>query len=72
LALLKSNLGTTPTLSIMDLGLLAGIGMLVVWAIVALGFDGPGYIHLLLTVGVALVIYRIVVRGTPSASDNKS
>jgi hypothetical protein len=55
----------------MDLGLIAGIVMLVVWAIVALVFDGPGYIHLLLTVGVALVIYRIVVRGTPTASDPK-
>jgi uncharacterized membrane protein len=48
----------------MDLALIAGIAMLVVWAIVALGFSGPGWIHLLLTVGVTLVIYRIVVRGT--------
>jgi hypothetical protein len=47
----------------MDLGILAGIALLVVWAVVALGFNGPGWIHLLLTVGVFLVIWRIVVRG---------
>jgi hypothetical protein len=55
----------------MDLGLLAGIGMLVVWAVVALVFDGPGFIHLLLTLGVALIIYRIVVRGTKQGIGNR-
>jgi hypothetical protein len=47
----------------MDLGLLVGIAMIVVWAIGALVYEAPGWIHLLLTVGVFLVIYRIVVRG---------
>jgi len=50
-----------------DLGLVAGIVMLVVWAIAALVMDGPGWVHLLLTVGVFLIIYRIVARGTPDA-----
>ena len=50
----------------MDLGIIAGITMLVVWAIGALVLDGPGWIHLLLTVGVSVVIWRIVVRGTPA------
>ncbi len=45
----------------MDLGLLAGIGLIIIWAIGALVLEAPGWIHLLLTVGVALVIYRIVV-----------
>jgi len=49
----------------MDLGILAGVGMLVVWAIGTFAFEAPGWIHLLLTVGVFLIIYRIVVRGTP-------
>jgi uncharacterized membrane protein len=49
----------------MDLGILLGVVLLAVWAIGALMYDGPGWIHLLLTVGVTLVIYRIVVRGTP-------
>jgi hypothetical protein len=37
--------------------------MIVLWAIAALVFDGPGWVHLLLTVGVFTVIWRIVVRG---------
>jgi len=49
----------------MDLGLLAAVVMLVVWAIGSLAFDGPGWIHLLLSVGVMLLIWRIVVRSTP-------
>jgi len=47
----------------MDLGLGIGVALIVIWAIVALGFNGPGWIHLLLTVGVFIVIWRIVVRG---------
>ena len=47
----------------MDLGILVGIGLLVIWAIGALMFDAPGWIHLLLTVGVFLILWRIVVRG---------
>jgi hypothetical protein len=47
----------------MDLGILAGIALLVIWAIGALMYDAPGWIHLLLTVGVFLILYRIVVRG---------
>ncbi len=39
--------------------------MLVVWAIGTFAFEAPGWIHLLLSVGVFLIIYRIVVRGTP-------
>jgi hypothetical protein len=51
----------------MDLGIVAGIIMLVVWAFVAL-HNGPGWIHLLLTLGMALIIWRIVVRGTKIGS----
>jgi len=47
----------------MDIGILIGIALIVIWAIGALAFDGPGWIHLLLTVGVFVVIWRIVVRG---------
>ena len=46
----------------MDLGIIAAIAMLVIWAIGALIFDGPGWIHVLLTVGVSMLIWRIVVR----------
>jgi hypothetical protein len=47
----------------MDLGLLAGIALIVIWAVGALVFDGPGWLNLLLTVGVFLVLLRIVVLG---------
>lgn len=46
----------------MDIGILGGIALLVIWAIAAY-FDGPGWVHLLLTVGVFVIIWRIVVRG---------
>ena len=42
----------------MDLGILLALALIVVWAVVALGFNGPGWIHLLLTVGVSLFIWR--------------
>ena len=49
----------------MDLGILAALAMLVVWAVGTFAFEAPGYIHLLLTAGVFLLIWRIVVRGSP-------
>ena len=49
----------------MDIGIIAGVGMLVVWAVGTFAFEAPGWIHILLSVGVFLIIYRIVVRGTP-------
>jgi uncharacterized membrane protein len=48
----------------MDVGVITAVAMLVVWAVVALGYNGPGWIHLLLTGGVTLLIYRVVARGT--------
>lgn len=48
----------------MDLGIIAAIAMLVVWAIVTFTTTAPGWTHLLLTMGMFLLIYRIVVRGT--------
>jgi len=48
-----------------DLGMVAAILMLVVWAVGTVAFEAPGWLHILLTVGVFLLIHRIVVRGTP-------
>ncbi len=47
----------------MDIGIVVAVAMLVVWAIGALVYEAPGWIHLLLTFGVSLLIWRIVVRG---------
>lgn len=51
----------------MDLRMLGAIALLVIWAIGALVMEGPGWIHLLLTIGVSLLIYSVVVRGSSRA-----
>ena len=48
----------------MDLGIVAAIAMLGVWAFITFTTTAPGWIHILLTMGMCLLIYRIVVRGT--------
>ena len=39
----------------MDLGIIVAIIMLIMWAIGALVMQGPGWIHLLLTAGLAKI-----------------
>jgi hypothetical protein len=53
----------------MDFSLLAGIVMLVAWGGFTYTTDAPGWIHLLLTGGVFLIIWRIVARDTPAGPD---
>ena len=53
----------------MDLGIAAAIAMLIIWAIGTVAFEAPGWLHILLSVGVFLLIHRIVIRGTPAAAD---
>ena len=49
----------------MDLGLVAAIAMLIVWAVLTfIVNDVPGITHALLTGGVALFIWRIVKRSS--------
>ena len=45
----------------MDIGIITAIAMLLVWGIGTFAFEAPGWIHLLLTVGVSMLIWRIVV-----------
>lgn len=53
-----------------DLGLLAAIAMLVVWAVITfIVNDAPGITHALLTAGVSLLIWRIVKRSEPAAPE---
>jgi uncharacterized membrane protein len=51
----------------MDLGIIAAIVMLAIWAFITFTTTAPGWIHILLTMGMFLLIYRIVVRGTRGA-----
>ena len=48
----------------MDFGIIAAVVMLAIWAFVTFTTTAPGWIHILLTVGMFLLIYRIVIRGT--------
>ena len=60
----------------MDLGILLAVLLIAIWAVVALGFSGPGWIHLLLTVGVSLFIWRWASRKpagkSASATDGRA
>jgi hypothetical protein len=47
----------------MDLGILAAAAMLAVWGIATVFFDAPGWVHLLLTAGAFLLVWRIVANG---------
>ncbi len=49
----------------MDFWIIAGVTMLVGWAWITFTTTAPGFVHLFLTLGVFLIIWRIVVRGTP-------
>jgi hypothetical protein len=48
----------------MDLGIILAILMLVGWGVATFAYEAPGWVHGLLTLGVFLLIWRIVVRGT--------
>jgi uncharacterized membrane protein len=52
----------------MNLGVIGALVLLLAWAIAALVIEGPGWVHLLLTVGVSLLIYSIVVRSSTRAT----
>ncbi len=51
----------------MNLRLYGGILMLIVWAVVTVTTEAPGYVHLLLVFGVFLLIWGVTLRGAPAA-----
>lgn len=53
----------------MDLGIVAAVAILAVWGVATFTTEVSGWVHALLTAGVFLLIWRIVVRGTPGAGD---
>jgi hypothetical protein len=55
----------------MDLGIIGALALIVIWAVAALVLQGPGWVHLLLTLGVSLLIYRVVMRGSSSGKASK-
>lgn len=53
----------------MDIGLLAALVMLLLWVAGTFFLDAPGWINLLLSVGVFLIIWRITVRTAGRTND---
>ncbi len=54
----------------MDVALIAGIVMLILWAAGTFFLDAPGWINLLLSAGVFVVIWRITMR-TAGRTNNR-
>lgn len=55
----------------MDLGIIVAIVMLIGWAIMTFFFEAPGFVHFFLTLGVTMLIWRIVKRSTPELPKGK-
>lgn len=56
----------------MDLGIVAALIMLIVWAVLTFTTEAPGYVHLLLTIGFFVLFWRISARaGTKGTSSKK-
>ena len=54
-----------PRPSIAALAIPIGVLMLLFWTVSILTIETPGWMHLLLTLGVFLVIWGVVRRGSP-------
>jgi hypothetical protein len=55
----------------MNREIVGALVLLVIWAVVALLMNGPGWVHLLLTVGVSLLIYGVVLRSDRSVRPDR-
>lgn len=51
--------------------MIGAVAMLVVWAVGTFAFAAPGWIHLLLTVGLSLLIWRIIARDAPDEPSHR-
>ena len=49
----------------MDIGIIGAVLILIGWAVWTFAFNAPGWVHVFLMMGMFLLIYRIVARGTP-------
>ena len=56
----------------MDVRLLGALVMLVLWAAGTFFFEAPGWINLLLSAGVFILIWRIVMRGDQTTNQHRT
>ena len=56
----------------MDIYLIGALLMILTWAGIIVTTEAAGWTHLLLTFGLAILIWRIVARGTVRASTEKN
>ena len=52
----------------MDAGLITAVLMLIVWTVGTIMWEPPGWFHALLSIGVFLLIVRVVAIGTRKKS----
>ena len=50
----------------MDIWIVGAVALLVAWVGLVVTTEAAGWVHMLLTGGLFLLIWRIVARGTPS------
>jgi hypothetical protein len=50
----------------MDSRIILALAMIAGWGVWTFAFDAPGWAHILLTLGMFLLMYRIAARGTAS------
>ncbi len=66
----SSNLPTMQNqVNLAKVGIPLALLMLAGWGVATFAFEAPGWVHLILTAGVFLLIYAIVARGTPRSDD---
>ncbi len=53
----------------MDLWIIAALVGLVAWAVATFAFTAPGWLHLVLTASIFVIIWRTVARATPTPRD---
>lgn len=56
----------------MDIWIAGAVALLVAWVALVFTTEAAGWVHLMLTGGLFLLIWRIVARGTPSGPRNST
>ena len=55
----------------MDLGIIGAVALIALWGAGTFFFDAPGWIHLLLTAGVFLLVWRVITRAAVKKTEGR-